>query len=296
MGDLHSQREQVMGHLSWYGSASVRQPNESWRARIARARTDERGLFLTSISSPSAVLHFGRRRPRPGGSRSASCLTAFSTRGWPSRAHGNDGIGLVHGGGGPPCHSGPRGPRSARPWKGALRSAMNRLAKECVEKSDADLATAKRELAATTNPNHDAVCFHAQQCLEKLMKAVLAENGAPFPKTHDLIVLEPLVKQVAGFWTCDRNDLLVLAPAAVDYRYPGFSAAALPRRRDPRPIPACHRLPTRGLSAPEAHVVDLDVDLDPAFDLDCRRRVRRRCRSGRRSGQPAAGTSARSRP
>lgn len=101
---------------------------------------------------------------------------------------------------------------------------MNQLAAEWVQKANADLATAKRELAVTTNANHDAVCFHAQQCVEKLMKAVLAENGVMFPKTHDLIVLEPLVKSAVSVWTCDRNDLLALAPAAVDYRYPGLAA------------------------------------------------------------------------
>jgi hypothetical protein len=36
---------------------------------------------------------------------------------------------------------------------------MNPLAKEWVEKSEADLATAQRELAATSSPNPDAVCF-----------------------------------------------------------------------------------------------------------------------------------------
>jgi HEPN domain-containing protein len=47
---------------------------------------------------------------------------------------------------------------------------MNPLAQEWSEKSEADFATARRELAATSDLNHDAVCFHAQQCIEKLMR------------------------------------------------------------------------------------------------------------------------------
>jgi len=52
--------------------------------------------------------------------------------------------------------------------------------KEWVAKADADLVTAKREAAAVESPNYDAVCFHAQQCAEKYLKAVLAEMNCGF--------------------------------------------------------------------------------------------------------------------
>jgi len=110
---------------------------------------------------------------------------------------------------------------------------MNLLASEWVQKSEA----ARRELAAAKN--YDAVCLHAQQCVEKLVTAVLAENSKPFPKTHDLILLETLVKGAAPSWVCDRSDLLVLVPAAVDYRYPGFSAGAADATSA---VEACERL------------------------------------------------------
>ncbi len=32
----------------------------------------------------------------------------------------------------------------------------------------------------------DTVCFHAQQCVEKYLKAVLVSEAIDFPKTHDL--------------------------------------------------------------------------------------------------------------
>ncbi len=42
---------------------------------------------------------------------------------------------------------------------------------EWVAKADADLDTANREVVVTYSPNYDAVCFHAQQCAEKYLKA-----------------------------------------------------------------------------------------------------------------------------
>ena len=50
---------------------------------------------------------------------------------------------------------------------------MNDTVKEWIDRAERDLATAGRELAAVEQPNYDAVCFHAQQCIEKLMKALL---------------------------------------------------------------------------------------------------------------------------
>jgi HEPN domain-containing protein len=35
-------------------------------------------------------------------------------------------------------------------------------------------------------------CFHAQQCAEKYIKALLISKGADFPKTHDLLMLSNL--------------------------------------------------------------------------------------------------------
>lgn len=48
---------------------------------------------------------------------------------------------------------------------------MNATIKEWVDKATGDYHTASRELQVSHEPNFDAVCFHAQQCIEKLMKA-----------------------------------------------------------------------------------------------------------------------------
>ena len=44
---------------------------------------------------------------------------------------------------------------------------MNELTTEWVAKAEGDYATAERELRARRRPNYDAVCFHAQQTVEK---------------------------------------------------------------------------------------------------------------------------------
>lgn len=66
---------------------------------------------------------------------------------------------------------------------------MNPLTREWIEKAEGDFATAGREIQAEEMPNYDAVCFHAQQCAEKYIKALLQEANIPFGKIHNLIVL-----------------------------------------------------------------------------------------------------------
>lgn len=43
-----------------------------------------------------------------------------------------------------------------------------------------------RALAANPSIADDAIGFHAQQAIEKALKAVLAIHGVQFPRTHDL--------------------------------------------------------------------------------------------------------------
>jgi HEPN domain-containing protein len=101
---------------------------------------------------------------------------------------------------------------------------MNDTVKEWIDKAERGFATARRELAALEQPNYDAVCFHAQQCIEKLMKALLIHLGAVTTKTHDLAFLDQLLAPVYPGWTWPSDDLRFLSRAAVAFRYPGESA------------------------------------------------------------------------
>ena len=95
---------------------------------------------------------------------------------------------------------------------------------EWVAKADADLDTAKREAVVVESPNYDAVCFHAQQCAEKYLKAVLVENELRVPRIHDLEALlnqlMPLHPTLLGVMRFAR----ILTAMAVEVRYPGMSA------------------------------------------------------------------------
>jgi HEPN domain-containing protein len=50
---------------------------------------------------------------------------------------------------------------------------MTPLTREWIDKAEGDFATARREIRVRQAPNYDAVCFHAQQCVEKYLKARL---------------------------------------------------------------------------------------------------------------------------
>jgi len=108
---------------------------------------------------------------------------------------------------------------------------MNPLTVEWVEKADGDYATAQRELRARKQPNFDAACFHAQQCAEKYLKAILHEHGVVVPKSHNLISLLELCLAVDSTFEPWRNSLVLLDHYSVRFRYPGESAKRAEARR-----------------------------------------------------------------
>jgi len=100
---------------------------------------------------------------------------------------------------------------------------MNEVVREWIDKAEGDYLTATREFRADP-PNYDAVCFHAQQCIEKLMKAALIARGQVPPKSHDLTVLSGLLASADSRWTWPVEELRLLSRSAVIFRYPGESA------------------------------------------------------------------------
>jgi HEPN domain-containing protein len=95
---------------------------------------------------------------------------------------------------------------------------------EWIEKADADFISAGREYRARKQPNYDAACFFAQQCIEKYLKARLVEAGVTFPRTHDLEALLDLVLLMEPMWDAFRSPCNELSSFAVAFRYPGESA------------------------------------------------------------------------
>lgn len=89
-----------------------------------------------------------------------------------------------------------------------------------VERAEEDYAIA----AASTRrkkPWTYGACFHAQQCAEKYLKAILVAHGQDFPKVHDLLALNTLCVQAGILTGFDATRLDLLSAYAVRVRYPG---------------------------------------------------------------------------
>jgi len=64
------------------------------------------------------------------------------------------------------------------------------------------------------------VCFHAQQCVEKYLKAMLVLHAVDFPKTHDIEKLVDLLPRgVLASWKLDEQRRLTYYATVT--RYPG---------------------------------------------------------------------------
>ena len=101
---------------------------------------------------------------------------------------------------------------------------MNELVNEWVKKAEGDYNTAQREIKVTSNPNWDGVCFHCQQGVEKLLKALLQKNYLKFTKIHDLAELLRLSVGIHAELNELKDDLEWLTIFSVEFRYPGETA------------------------------------------------------------------------
>lgn len=93
------------------------------------------------------------------------------------------------------------------------------LVRAWVLKAEHDLLNIENNLAAREIP-WDTVCFHAQQCGEKYLKALLVSRHVDPPKIHDLTELHALLPD--GLLV-DFNARLLeeLNPYSIEGRYPG---------------------------------------------------------------------------
>ena len=91
---------------------------------------------------------------------------------------------------------------------------------EWVDKAENDYKNAAYTLEMGDECPTDTVCFHAQQCIEKYLKALLTYKDISFPKTHDI---EALVVSLPNSLRPNLNDKdqSRLADYATVTRYPG---------------------------------------------------------------------------
>ena len=81
---------------------------------------------------------------------------------------------------------------------------------------------AARKLCGDPDILPNIVGFHAQQAVEKSIKAMLIHAGAKFPFTHDLEALFDLYTALGRAIPFDPAKLDELTPYATHRRYPGY--------------------------------------------------------------------------
>ncbi len=72
--------------------------------------------------------------------------------------------------------------------------------------------------------------FHAQQAIEKTLKAWLALSGVEYPRTHDISLLLSVLRMQEQS-VDDDYDLLEFNPYAVQFRYMAFAEMGEPLKR-----------------------------------------------------------------
>jgi len=88
------------------------------------------------------------------------------------------------------------------------------------ERAEEDYQLARSALRRKRPLTYGA-CFHAQQCAEKYLKAILVKQGQEFPKTHDLVALSELCLRAGVPAPINPDALDKLSAYAVKVRYPG---------------------------------------------------------------------------
>ena len=103
--------------------------------------------------------------------------------------------------------------------------------KQWLKKADGDLKVAKTLFAGKAKFN-DIICFHAQQAVEKYLKAYLTAKQTEFPKTHKIEDLPDLVAVTNPGLAALLNSTSNLSIYAVEFRYPGDYPK--PKRKETR--------------------------------------------------------------
>jgi len=103
------------------------------------------------------------------------------------------------------------------------------LARLLLSRAAEDEAAA-RELLPVDRVTDAIIAFHAQQTVEKVLKAVLALREVEFPFTHDLRALEELCASNGIAVPSELENLDLLTPYAARARYEAPDPATVDRK------------------------------------------------------------------
>ena len=96
---------------------------------------------------------------------------------------------------------------------------MKKLVEDWVFYAESDLKTAEiliKDEYLMTN----IIVFHCQQAIEKYLKAFLVDNNVPIIKTHDLIKVNDMVKEIKDLGI-DEKKLMIVKQVFSESKYPG---------------------------------------------------------------------------
>ena len=92
--------------------------------------------------------------------------------------------------------------------------------RQWIDRAEEDLRTAEYILTLEKDCPFGNICFHAEQCVEKYLKALLVFKGIDFPKTHNipevLALVPPSVRP-----SLSPEEQEQLTDYATVLRYPG---------------------------------------------------------------------------
>jgi hypothetical protein len=108
------------------------------------------------------------------------------------------------------------------------------LAQLLMEKAAGDEKILVRLIDEVDIPD-DGLGFHAQQAVEKRVKAVLAHNGVSYERTHNIAYLLKLLDDAGISKPDGADDLPNLSPWAAELRY-GRLPEAVPDRQQMRTL------------------------------------------------------------
>ncbi len=95
-----------------------------------------------------------------------------------------------------------------------------KIIRQWIDRAEEDLRNAEYTLTLEESCPFGTVCFHAEQCAEKYLKALLVFQGIDFPKTHNIPELLALVpSSVRPALSVEEQEQLT--EYAIVTRYPG---------------------------------------------------------------------------
>lgn len=100
----------------------------------------------------------------------------------------------------------------------SIDEARQRVANDFLTLAQRD-AAAMRALSQVSDLDFSPIGFHAQQCIEKCLKGVMAKVGITYPRTHDLGELHQLLAAAGQAVPINVVTLSNFTPYAVTTRY-----------------------------------------------------------------------------